>query len=196
MFKESKKAIAILGGGIIKGEDGGWRPETNHLWRISATALLWKDDKSLVIIAMGGKGYLKNIPDAPTCSSLMRDGLTAEGVSDGAIIEESQSGTTHEQLQVLPMLISEYGFKNVSILSNDWHFPRIKKMIELDPKLFSLCQSGALKFIFAEEVLVGFDKAKWEVEIEAMRQSEYIRKRIESETQGIMDLNVGRYRFR
>lgn len=167
-----------------------------HRLRLEAAALLWKDEPESVIVVSGGKGQLATIPDAPTVSSVMKDELESMGVPEEAIIEENRSANTFENLKFMAEKIQELGgADNIVVLSNDYHLPRIKIVIEMSPELKALVMDVVLEFASAEDILLSRDLKKWKEIIEKARTSDAYKKRAGLEKKGIEDLKNGIYIF-
>lgn len=203
-----KKIIFVLGGGIKKEPNGRWHSTSysdagdkfgldGHRLRLEAAALLWKDEPESVIVVSGGKGQLAIIPGAPTVSSVMKDELVSMGVPEEAIIEENRSANTFENLKFMAEKVMELGgAEHVVIISNDYHLPRIKTMIEINHELKAFASSVFLEFSAAEDVLLGHDSKSWKEIIEKARASDAYKKRVELEKKGVEDIKSGRYQYK
>lgn len=191
--------IVVLGGGLLY-ENGVWRTTRfnekgdtfgalGDRLRVEAAALLYQENPDAVLIASGGKGQLKDNSDAPTISSVIKKELIELGVPAARIIEEDVSGNTWQQLQQLKALIQQRSARSVLIISNEWHLPRVKAMIEKDSAI------EILQCVSAEEILIERDAARWKSFIAMAYQSDDIRKRIELEMKGVEDIRKGTYRL-
>ena len=206
-FVNKKTAIVILGGGLKKDADGRWRT-TNYdesgdnfgvsgdRLRVVAANYLYKNNQEQLIIASGGKGQLKNIPGAPAVSEVLKRELIELGVPEEKIIEENNSGNTYEQLKEIKKIISEKKLKNIIILSNGWHLPRIKEMLEQFEELKQIFDLTKVEFLSAEKICLEHDKEAWQEIIEKAYKSEMLKKRIELEQKGVQDIKEGRYKIK
>lgn len=202
-----KTAIVILGGGLKKDANGRWRT-TNYdepgdnfgvsgdRLRVVAAGYLYKNNPKQIIIASGGKGQLKDIPDAPTVSEVLKKELMELGVPEEIIIEEKKSGNTYQQLQEIKKIIKDKGLKNISLLSNEWHLPRIKEMIETMPELKEIFNLTKVEFLSAEKICLEYDKEAWQETIEQAYKSEGLKERIEREQKGVQDIKEGKYKIK
>jgi hypothetical protein len=202
----NKKAIVIMGGGLVKDKQTGeWRT-TNYIegdnfgamgdkLRVLAANYLFKEDSSQSIIASGGKGQLKDISDAPTVAEAIKNELIELGVPAGKIIKDEKSGNTWQQFVELKNIILRDGLEKINLISNGWHLPRIKAMIELDEVLSGLLQKNIIILKSAEEVLIANNPEKWSREIEDAYKSEAMKKRIALEEKGIREIKEGNYKL-
>lgn len=191
-----KKCLVILSGWAKKNKKGVWKTSGSSgvKLRITATKCLWDKDNSLFIVAAGKKGELVNIIDRPLAEIIAQE-LIELGVSKKMIIKEPKSDNTYEHLVNLPGLIKKYKFDDISIISNEWHLPRIKIMIEhMFPKLKNLMSTKKLKLIAAEDILIKSDPKKWSAKIQRIRTSKAYRAKVKEENKGIQDILKNRYK--
>lgn len=205
-FVKKKTAIVILGGGLKKDETGQWRT-TNYdepgdnfgvsgdRLRVVAAGYLYKNNPEQIIIASGGKGHLKDIPDAPTVAEVLKKELIELGIPEEVIIKEN-SGNTFQQLQELKKIINKKGLKNIGLLSNEWHLPRIKAMLEQFKELKQIFDLTKVEFLSAEKICLEYDRETWQEIIEQAYQNEELKKRIELEQKGVQDIKKGRYKIK
>ncbi len=200
MIINNKKILVILGGGLLKNKNNKWQTDsfdggggdlygiTNSRWRVEAARLLFKDDNSQIIIASGGRGQFKNIPDAPTVSSVIKSELIEFGILPESIIEEDNSNNTLEQLNYLAKIINKNKPLKVTIISNEWALERIRIFIQTDKKLSKTFNRLNTLFVSAENVLISREPKKWKRLVETARKSDYIIDRIKLEKQGVKDI--------
>lgn len=201
---DNKEVIVILGGGLFVDEKGQWHTDfgesgdmfgkTNSRWRVLAGKYLFDDASKQIIIASGGKGQYKNIPDAPTISAVIKDELIELGIPPQSIMEEEGSGNTLEQLKQVAKIISAHKPAKISIISNEWHLPRIDAFIKKDSALADAFKSTNVLLIPAEDVLIKGDPDKWAKIIEADKNSDAYKKREDLEKMGVRDIENGLYR--
>src|SRR3989344_7674367 len=189
------KAIVILAGGFRKNRKGRWQsdgfsgPVSGSNLRVLAGSYLFKKDPRRIIIASGGRGYLRKYKDAPGCSDIMRKELKALGIPGHKIIEEKKSNNTYQQLEELNQLLKKLKINNVIIVSNQYHLPRVKAMLKY---LFEFKLADKIRFIQAEKVVIEYHLGL-KYKIEKLYQSEKVKKMIQKEKEGIKQIKNGRY---
>ena len=193
------KAIAILGG-ILKKEKEEWKAdnlEENEVdkLRIIAADYLYQDDKNQFLIALGGNKWLKDIPDAPLLATVIKKELIERGVPAKRIIKENKSNNTYQQLQELKKIIIKQKLQQITIISSDYHLPRIKVMIEKDIKLNKMLTKDQLIIQSAEEIIIKHEPEQKKT-IRTAYESKDMQKRIALEQKGIKDLKQGKYKLR
>lgn len=199
------RVIVILGGGLIK-EDGKWRTTNfnekgdnfgalGDRLRVIAGSYLYKNNPEVFIIASGSKGQLKDIPDAPAVSEILKKELIELGVPKEKIIEENKGGNTFQQLQKIKRIIEENCFKKVIIISNEWHLPRVEAMIKYDSDLAKMLEEKKIEIKSAEKICFKYEPEKWQDIINTAYNSEEIIKRIELEKRGVEQIKNGTYKF-
>ena len=201
-----KKLIVVLSGGAIKDEKTGkWRTtkfddkgdnfgvQGDYL-RTIAGSYLYKAKPDSTLIASGGRGQLKNIPGAPTLAAILKSELMNLGVPSKKIIKEEKSGSTYGQLKIIGKMKIEHKSDEVIFISNKWHLPRIKAMISYAPGLEKEIKKA--KLIAAEEVVLKYDRQRWQPIISQAYKSKAIKKRIALEKQGVKQVKEGTYKFR
>ena len=200
-----KKIIVIFGGSLIEDKGGHWRTTRfnegddfgalGDYLRVAAAGYMHTNEHNLNFLACGGKGQLKNIYSAPFISEVVKQELINLGVPKNQIETEKKSSTTYEQLAELSKYVKNKKLKNLGIISNEHHLPRIKYMIKFGPKLRALKKMPSLKLISAEKICLQYDFPKWSKEIKKAYVSKAMKQRIKVEKQGINDLKKGRYKF-
>ena len=205
-MKNEKTAVFILGGWLTKGQDGVWRTlegalgdnfgATNDRWRVIAAKLLYQANPDFFLIPSGGRGQLKGImPEGLTIARVIKDELVALGVPERAIWEEDKTGTTYRQLKVLIDLVKEKKLGRVLILSNRWHTPRVRAMIDHAPGLEAL-RSMSIEVISAEDIMLKYEPEKWQKKINDFYSDPDLTKRMESEQKGISQIKAGTYNYK
>lgn len=204
-MNKNNQAIVIIGGGLVK-DKGKWRTTNfkegdkygvkGDRLRVDAAEYLFRENEENEIIALGGKGQLKDIPDAPTVSEAIKQELKELGVPDDRIIKEEESGNSWQQLQELKKILKEHEFENVVVISNKYHLLRIEAMMEQDVEFKELLSSGKLELQAAEEILIEKEPGKWKDEIDRAYDTEAMRERIALEERGVRDLKEGKYKLR
>lgn len=203
-----KKAIIIISAGAKKNKNGTWSntdltERNNQLGapggkqRVIAASYLHKIMPDCFLIASGGRGY--DIKDKssnrPDLCQITKNELKGLSLPESKIIMENKSNTTFEQLQELKKIILKLRFDFVIIVSNKYHLPRLKAMINKDLALSSYLTDGKINLISAEKILLKQNHKKWEKIIEEAYSSAWMRARIKKEKQGIKDLKNNKYKF-
>lgn len=206
-LKQNKRiAIVVLGGGLVRDKrTGKWRT-TNYTegdnfgvqgdrLRVEAAGYLYKHNPNTFFITSGGKGQLAAIPDAVTVASVIKRELMKFDVPAANIIKEEKSGSTYTQLLAITQLIKKTEIKNnrIFIISNEWHLPRIKAMIEYLPQLKPLKK---IKLISAEKICLQSNPQKWQKIINQAYHSQSMKQRIKLEKTGIRHMKAGQYKFK
>jgi len=200
-----KKAIVILGGGLIK-ERGKWRTTNfdegdnfgasgDRLRVVAGSCWYGKHPDALVIVS-AGKGQYQNIPGAPTIAEVMKKELVALGVPLCLIKKEEESGNTWQQLQSVKKIISKSKFNKVLILSNQWHLPRVQAMIKIDTTLKSMLTAGKIELVSAEKIVLKYAPAEWKKIIQLAYRSSVLKKRIALEKEGVRQIKAGTYNLK
>ncbi len=198
------KTFFILGGGLLKGPDSQWHTielgkggdefaASNDRWRVVAAYQLWQVDPTVKLVVLGGKGQLEKT-DAPSVAEAIRLELVELGVPGKNIVTETQSGNSYQQLQQIARLAREMKLKQISILTNEWHCPRIAAMLEHAPGIKESLGAVKAQLIAAESVLEKVSGA-WRDRVEAARRDPTIRKRVELEARGVSQIQSGSYKF-
>ena len=202
---KDNQIIAVMGGALIKDKKTGkWR--TTHFdesdnfevqgdyLRIYAAYYLFREKPNSKIILLGGRGQLRKIKASPGVALIMKKELIQLGVKPQIIITENYSANTFEQLKNLLKLIKFKDFSALNLISNKFHLPRIKAMLNyLEP--LEEFKKIRINFISAEEICLKSDRQKWQPIISKAYKSRAIRKRIKLEKQGLQDIKTGKYKF-
>jgi len=167
---------------------------TNDKLRVLAAAALWDVNSQITIYTSGGRGQLdKVLPRGLTIAKVMKRELVDRGVPEYVIFEENNSGSTFEQLYFLSEFIKSGKIKgSVFILSNDWHLPRVKAMIQYSPIKNIL---SGVNYMGAEDVLIQYKTNEWKDFIAKMRTNKSFQLREELEQRGIAQIRLGTYKF-
>lgn len=198
-----KTLIALLCGGLVKDSTGRWYSPTfeegitlydapGSRERVVAAYFLWKENTDAVIAVLGGKGQMKNIPDAPTLAETISKELTELGVPKEKVIEECESGTTYQQLLALQKITENYLPEKIIIVSNKYHLPRVEAMVDFAPELLELKRFNK-QFQPAEDVLIKYEPDKWEESIDGAYVSLEMKKLIKKEELGVKQIREGTY---
>lgn len=208
---DDQRIVALLGGGLLCDPASGvWRTTTfedtgdqfgvlGDRLRVLAGHCLWKHDPRITLWLLGGRGQCAELPQAPPVAQAMRQELRALGVPSDVIRTEEASGTTYRQLLALQDIIAEHTAAHIAIVSNAWHLPRIRAMLErADPlaALRSLMAGGDVGLVAAEDVLTADDPAQWRDYVQSVYAQEGLRRRITLEAEGVRQIRAGSYVWR
>lgn len=190
--------IVILGGGLIKNKNGQWRSSefegpvfASHL-RVLAGSCLFKKDSDSLVIASGGKGYLKKVPGAPSIAQVMKKELLVLGVPSRLIVEEKNSNNTRQSVQKIRKVLSARQTGNVIIITNQYHLNRVRTFINQDLAMKNFLRSGKIKLIAAEAV-VQKNNPELKNKIKKLYQSKKMKAVIGLERAGIRQIKNGTY---
>ena len=202
----AEEIIALLTGGITidektkqwrtlrlgEGEAGGF---CNDRLRVEAGFVLWRSLKCSIITCGGLRNNYSSI-DEPTTAAVNKTELVELGVPAHAVIEEGLSFTTYQDLIWLHGFATAVGTKRVHVLSNDWHLGRTMAMIERAPCFRQMRESG-IKYVRApaEDILLDYNRWRWEPEIVAARIHPAYTERLKREEAGVAQIKAGTYKF-
>lgn len=193
--KQKNNVIVILGGLMRKKPDGNWKTGDFNYLRVLAGYYLYKDiikNEAVKLIVSGGKGIYEKIPNAPAVATVMKQELIKLGLSAKKIVEENKTASTYQELVWLKNLLNKNPGR-VFVISNNYHLPRIRTMINILPDLKSLKQK--LILVSAEKISVKHDK-KLKDKIKAMTRDPRMKKTILIEKSGVKALITGRYKLK
>ena len=114
------------------------------------------------------------------------------------IIEEDKSNTTYQQLLELQKMARKHKIKNIIIISNKYHLPRVQAMIEygLGLNIFKkMFDNLDIKLKSAEEILIKHESEKWGKVISKIYKDNDMIARIELEKKGVEQIKKGTYNF-
>lgn len=205
-------AIAVLGGSLAQTTNGRWRTTDfgegdtfGHLGdrlRVVAAHKLYnaykKDNPNLLVIASGSNKRVDPDSAAPAIAEVLKNELVELGVEPARILEESKSTGTHQQIREVGRMSAKLNLERVAILSNEYHLPRIRAMIEHVPALADLknmLEAEKLALVSAEKVLLDHDRVNWEKIIVRAYESAAMKQRIKLEKTGVEQIKSGTYKF-
>lgn len=200
----NSQMIIILGGRIINGASE-WR--TSNLdeadnfgiigdrLRVVAGSLLYRNNPDNLVMAIGGQGQLKNLPDVPPISEIIKKELIELGVPSENILTESESGNTWQQLMIIKKIINKKEVDKSIIVSNEYHLERIRALIGCDSVLSKIFESKKLELRAAEKILLQYQPKIWEKTIEEAYRGEKMKQRIETEKRGVAEIKSKKYKF-
>lgn len=210
-MENKKNTIVILAGALVKGKDGRWRTANYDdkgdnfgiccgRLRLIAAGFLYKDKQFQSIIVAGGKGQLKDVlPGKLTSAGIITAELAEIGIPEKNIIKEEKSGNTYQQLRELQKIIKARNLKNIIIISNEYHLPRLRAMIKYANDLRALKKmlgSSKLKIKSAEDIIIKYKPKIWGKIISRVYKGRAMKERIKLENQGARQIKQGVYQFK
>ena len=200
-----KIIICILGGFAKKDPAGIWHTAdqyegynqfgTNgHRIRILAGNYLHQQYPDAVIIVSGGKGKLKDHPDMPPVSRIMKEELEELGVPARSIREENKSGNTYEQLVNITKLRKQDNSGNLFIVTNTYHLPRVQAFLDHRSELQRDFRKINFCLVSADDTVSRYD-AKLKRIIKKTYACPEMKVHIALEQKGIEDIKSGKYKL-
>lgn len=201
--------IVIFGGSLKKDDaTGRWRTTNfdegdrfgvqGDRLRVVAGGMLAEDYPESTVIALGGRGQLKDIPDAPAVADAIKRELIELGVAEDRITTERESGSTYQQLVAFQSMLPAGKNMDLIFVSNRYNVPRIQAMIEYAPGLDTLkdlLNNHGIRLESAEEIAIKHEPEAWQEIIDRAYHSEAMQQRISLEEKGVAEIRVGTYRY-
>ncbi len=199
----TKNILSVLSGDIWN-DSGVWRTTDYNVprgaphvildsFRIQAAAAYLKKYNAGEVVVLVQGGLADTV--YPSLASVMRRELLELGVPETELELEERSQTTYQQLFLLQDRAAKETAPAVKILSNDWHLPRIRAMVESVPGLAALRALNP-EFVEAEEILLQTNPAQWQKKVETLRANKEVQTRVMQEQEGVAEIRNGTYRFR
>jgi len=208
--KVNEKFIVVLAAGVKK-KNGQWASTDfsaaedflgapGGKIRVLAVSIVHKKDPESLIIASGGKGRDRNVLNIkhPPLSKILKRELVEAGIPSKKIIEENESDTTYQQLLNLQSIITKKKIKYLTIVSNEYHLPRIKAMIECGPKLGiakKMLGKSEILLKSAEDIVMDYDPKSWRKNIKKIYRGKNMADLIFSEKRGVRQIKNKIYKF-
>lgn len=186
------KTIFILGGFLSKKRDAKYASDRLSYLRVLAGYYLYEKTSGkdkVELIVSGGKGIYRGIPGIPPVATVMKRELITLGIRPKEIKINKTDFTYPELFWLKKHIAGEKAF----IVSNAYHLPRIRTMIDLLPELAELKTRATP---ISAEKIVGKCNKKMRSKINNLNKSPEIKKIIASEKRGIKDLKNGNYKFK
>ncbi|OGM96135.1 MAG: hypothetical protein A3B86_02710 [Candidatus Yanofskybacteria bacterium RIFCSPHIGHO2_02_FULL_38_22b] len=190
-----KYTIIILGGLLRKNPNGSFKTGRFNYVRVLAGYYLYKklsEKNKVVLIVSGGKGIYKDIPGVPPVAKVMKSELVKLGLSQKEILEENKTPSTYAELVWIKNFLTKNSNK-VILVSNSYHLPRIKTMMNYLSEFKGLGKNILLTS--AEKVVIKFNN-KLENKINRELKSLKMKSIIANEQRGIRALKSGNYKIR
>lgn len=200
---EGREVVVVLGGTVVKGKgkwhtcgfyEGDEHGIIGDRLRVEAGAVLFKElGGDVKVIASGG------IEGDVTIAQVIKEELRQLGVPEEKILLEGNSYSTFQQFKEVQKIAEKERFRKLFFLTNRYHAPRVKVILEKAPGLDILrkmADEGNVEVLGAEEILIRADSQKWEEEIKKAYETSEMEKCLEKEKEGIKDLKTGKYVFK
>lgn len=117
-YRASADAILVLGSRVHA--DG--RPSGSLRDRTTTAAALWHAGLAPVLVLSGGRGADAPVSEPAAMARLCRDA----GLPERALIEDLSGLTTEASLHTLALLARERGWREVLVVSHDYHLARVR----------------------------------------------------------------------
>lgn len=186
------KIVLILGGFLSKRRNGEYGSDRLSYLRVLAGYYLYKNlskKNKVELIVSGGKGIYEGIRGVPSVATVMKQELVMLGIKPKEVKIDETDFTYPE----LIWLKNRIGGKEAFVVSNAYHLPRIRTMINFLPELKKLKTKA--KLVSAEKTVLKFNN-DMRPKINNLNKSPEMEKMIASEKKGIKDLKSGNYKFK
>ncbi len=212
-------AVIVLGGGLRKVGDRYYPTDYRDAdefgmygagMRIVAALDLYLNSRAGRFVFATGKtekGKSQYGSDIPTEAEVykekflrMIDGLKRRedykerfsGLDAPEIVLEDKSFNTMSNIKEILKMIEDNNWRNVAIVSSDYHIPRVKDLYE---RLSDKSEDSDIKvdFLSAENIVKKAEPGKYDEVMRRAYESEVAQRRLKSETQGVEDLKKGTY---
>src|SRR3989338_1123106 len=183
--------IYILGGFLKKNRDGSYGSDQLSYIRVLAGYYLYKKlsgKNKIELIVSGSRGIYRGTPGIPRVAIVMKRELIELGLSPKEIKIDKTDFTYKELIWLKKYIAKKTG--KAFIVSNAYHLPRIKTMIDILPELKEL--KNIIKLVPADKIAIKFDE-KLKPRIKKANKSSEMKKIISSEKEGIRALRSGNY---
>ena len=117
------------------------------------------------------------------------------GVDEARIVGEEKSNTTYGQLLNVIEIAKQNGICELSVVSSDYHLPRVRAMMENIDELRNGYLDIKINYISAEEVCAKEKPEYWRDLIKDAYNSEYMKSIIGREKKGVQDIEDGIYKY-
>lgn len=144
-------AVVVLGQGMKLNERGEPVPSLESKMRAIAALELFGQGKVNKIILSGNarrKGYPANV----TIAGLMKQYLIERGIPEEAVVTETGSKNTAENLENSLKIIESEGLKKILFETNEYHIPRARQLLNNILEKHGLHLDEA-SFVSAEKLL-------------------------------------------
>lgn len=156
---------------------------------LAGSALAARYPESLLLLSGGAQK-----PEMPSCAAVLKHELSQLGISESRMLLEERSCSVHQQLYEIGLLAAQLHFGHMLIITNEWHHPRLKAMMEHAPKL-EMWRELSWEPVAAEPIMLESGKREWVAMVEAERLHPRLIERIAMERQGVRQVKDGTYRY-
>ena len=163
---------------------------------VAGSVLFIEKPNSTLLVSGRGSRNVDDPANAPSLAAVAKDELVALGVPPERIIVESSSCSTYQQLLSIKDKIEEFGEGNTHLISNDYHLPRIKAMINHAPNIKDVPAFRKINLVSAEQILLSKHPNDWKQRIENAYNSQQMKQIIEGERSGAGQVVSGSYEYR
>lgn len=179
-------------------KDGVWRTSgiddpgdhagaTFDRFRILAGATLARRHPDALLILSGGAQ-----PGADSCAVVARRELVELGINENRMVLEERSRSVHQQLYEIGTIAKMRHLRHLLLVTNEWHHPRLRAMIEHAPKL-EMWQKLEWERVDAEQVMLESGNTEWATMVATERVHPKLAERITMEEQGVRQVIDGTY---
>jgi uncharacterized SAM-binding protein YcdF (DUF218 family) len=196
--------VVVLGGNIRKTKSGRWvttsytegkEKAIGAHARMIAAAQLYKEGKAKKFIVSTGQSVLiegesEIDKSSPTEAEIMKKEMVRLGIPDEDIILEDKSDSTLANTKESAKIIRAMDFKRIGLLTSFWHLERAMVMFEAQ----RLDIEGRSIIPLSADDIVAAKSRRHKMVVDEMENSPTIKKRLESETEGIKAFKDGAYK--
>lgn len=207
---EMPEAMIVLSGGIVKNGDSYKSPSytetddhgfiTGGKARSIAAAKISEIFPNIEFVTTSRRSK-----EEPTHATVMANEMEHFGAHRDAITLEENSWDTYTEMIEMIKIAEEKGWTKISIITNDYHIPRVKEFFSQLERLSSqdsdtteritkFKQKVEVSFIAAETILENIS-GHYKHLLSLVRESEGYRQRLLAEERGIDALRSGDYRL-
>lgn len=198
---EQKTTLVIIGA-YPHFKDGVWRSSgvgdpgdhagpTFDRFRVLAGAALSARYPEAPLILSGGAQHVGE----DSCAAVLRRELLELGVEESRMRLEERSQSVHQQLYEIGLLAQRNALGHLLVVTNEWHHPRLKAMVEHAPKL-EMWRELSWERVDAEQVMLESGNTEWAGLVAAERSHPTLAPRIAMEEQGVRQVIDGTYRYK
>ena len=199
---EPKEPVIVLFAAYPHYKDGVWRTSgvddpgdhagaTFDRFRVLAVSwLAERYPKSLIIVSSGAQHH-----DTPSGAAVSARELAELGVAKKRMLLEERSQSVHQQLHYIGCMALEKRLGPLLVVTNDWHLPRLKAMVEYAPNV-GIWKEVIWEPIGAEQVMLESENKEWQNMVVAERAHPKYRERLAMEEQGVRQVKEGTYRYK
>lgn len=138
-------AIVVPGAGLIEISEGNYVPSHSAEMRLEGAAIAFERKLAPIIILLDGKmNPGEELVDTRYVQKIYKE-LTGKTIPNNKIIVETESINTATNMEQLKKILTDYGFKKVVIVTNEFHEPR---------SILFACRRGIAAYPLSAEDLI------------------------------------------